>query len=97
MNSKGINTIFRNNLYFNIAPHESDSSPNIADPRFASPGEAESDIDLMTMDALRGYRLEPGSPGINAGIDISDHGGRDLLKVRVETMKANIGAFESGP
>jgi hypothetical protein len=28
------------------------------------------------------------------GMDIKDHGGRDLLKVLVESGKANIGALE---
>ena len=96
-NPKGINTEFRNNLYFNVAPHESDSSPKTSDPRFINPGQAGSDIDLKTMEALRGYQLHLGSPCMNTGIDIRDNGGEDLLKVKVENRRADIGAFESNP
>ncbi|MDD2598288.1 MAG: hypothetical protein PHO37_03550, partial [Kiritimatiellae bacterium] len=39
-NPVGINTLFRNNLYFNIAPHPSDNSPVLSDPEFVAPGTA---------------------------------------------------------
>jgi hypothetical protein len=93
-NAKGINTVFRNNLYSNITPHESDTRPITADPMFVRPGIAGTDIDLKTMDALLGYRLKSGSPCIDTGIAINNHGGRDLLGTIVVTGRADIGAFE---
>jgi hypothetical protein len=90
---RGINTEFRNNLYFNIMPHESDSSANTTDPRFINPGRAATDIDLKTMEALRGYQLNPDSPCINSGIDIPNDGARDILKREVKAVGTNIGAF----
>ena len=96
-NAKGINTTFRNNLYFNISPHKSDTSPMTANPRFIKPGIAGTDIDLETMDALRGYQLQPSSPCINAGIKIKDNGRKDLLKTRIVPGRVNVGAFKRTP
>lgn len=93
-NARGINTAFRNNLYFNIEPHESDTSYMTADPMFVQPGIAGADIDLTTMRALRGYRLKPGSPCIDAGAPIKNHGGKDLLGAKVMIENADIGALE---
>ena len=93
-NADGINTSFRNNLYFNIPPHKSDTSPIAANPMLVQPGTAGTDIDLKTMAALRGYRLRPGSPCIDTGVTINNHGGKDLLRTRVMIGKTDIGAFE---
>lgn len=92
--SEGINTLFRNNLYFNIEPHKSDTTPVSANPIFVRPGAAGTNIDLKTMNALRGYRLKSGSPCIDAGIKINNNGGKDLLGNKVTTTNADIGAFE---
>ena len=96
-NPTGINTKFRNNLYFNISPHKSDARAIVANPRFIQPGRAAGEIDLKTLAALRGYRLKPGSPCIDKGLAIKDSGGKDLLKNKVTTGKADIGAFERTP
>ncbi len=90
----GINTRFRNNLYFNIEPHPSDTNPIVADPGFLKPGRAGTDIDLTTMAALGGYRPRPGSPCVDAGVAIAGNGGRDLLNVELDGAGADIGAFE---
>jgi len=58
------------------------------------PGSAGTDIDLRTMTALRGYRLKPGSPCIDAGVAIDNHGGKDLLGTKVIVGRVDIGAFE---
>jgi len=92
-NADGINTSFHNNLYFNIAPHASDTRPIVADPMFVQPGSAGVDIDLETMDALRGYRLRSGSPCIDAGIDIADNGGQDPLRTKVLPGRTDVGAM----
>jgi hypothetical protein len=93
----GVNTTFRNNLYFNIKPHKSDTRALVADPKFIQPGRAAGNIDLKTMIALRGYRLKTGSPCIDKGLAIKDCGGKDLLKNKVTPEKADIGAFERTP
>ncbi len=94
-NAKGMNTCFHNNLYFNIDPHESETKDVIGDPLFCDPGQAGTDIDLRTMEALRGYRLKPGSPANDKGIYIEDNGGQDLLKTELEKGSIDIGAVES--
>jgi len=94
VNAEGINTVFRNNLYFNISPHKSETAPISADPMFIKPGIAGADIDLKTMNALRGYRLRPGSPCIDTGVKIKNHGRKDLLGAKAPIRKADIGAFE---
>jgi hypothetical protein len=93
-NADGINTSFRNNLYFNIGPHKSDTSYIAANPMFVQPGIAGTDVNLKTMDALRGYRLKPGSPCIDTGVIINNHGGKDLLGTKVMIRKTDVGAFE---
>lgn len=92
-NAKGQNTQFRNNLYFNISPHPSDTCPIRVNPRFSQPGTAGIDINLKTMDALQGYRLLPSSPCIDAGLIIKNNGGKDLLGAKLLSGKADIGAF----
>jgi len=92
-NADGINTSFHNNLYFNIAPHASETCPIVADSMFVQPGSAGVDIDLETMDALRGYRLRSGSPCIDAGIDIADNGGQDPLRTKVLPGRTDVGAM----
>ncbi|EMI57165.1 right-handed parallel beta-helix repeat-containing protein [Rhodopirellula sallentina] len=93
-NAVGINTVFRNNLYFNIDPHPSDTQPLVGDPRFTQPGQTETGIDLTTMEDLVGYRLQKGSPAIDSGITISNNGGLDLLKTSVVGGWTNVGALE---
>jgi len=93
-NAKGINTKFRNNLYFNIPPHKSDTGAKVADPMFVRPGRAGRNIDLKTMKSLRGYGLKGGSPCIDAGVAIKDNGAKDLLKTRVIMRRPDIGALE---
>lgn len=93
-NSDGINTSFRNNLYFNIEPHKSDTSSITANPKLVQPGNAGTNIDLKTMKDLRGYRPEPDSPCIDAGAAIDDNGGKDLRGRKVISRKADVGALE---
>ncbi|MCH9022705.1 MAG: hypothetical protein IID32_08050 [Planctomycetes bacterium] len=92
-NAKGINTKFRNNLYFNIAAHESDDSPVKANPLFSHSGAGGRDIDLKTMKSLVGYRLNPGSPCMDGGVAIKSFGGRDLMGIEIPTGTNLIGAF----
>jgi len=93
-NGDGINTSFRNNLYFNIEPHKSDTSYITADPKLVQPGNAGTNIDLKTMKGLCGYRPAPGSPCIEAGVTIDNNGRKDLLGKKVMNGKADVGALE---
>ena len=93
-NATGINTVFRNNLYYNIEPHPSETSPVVANPGLVRAGIAGQGIDLKIMARLRGYQPMAGSPCIDAGIAIKDHGGVDILKAAVEPARADIGAVE---
>ena len=93
----GPNTTFRNNVYFNITPHKTDTKAIVADPKFVQPGRAPGDIDLKTLAALRGYHLKPASPCIDKGRTIKDCGGKDIRKNKVIAGKADIGAVERTP
>ena len=92
--TKEINTIFRNNLYFNIIPNGSDSKPMTMDPEFVNAGQAGTNIDLQAMEALDGYhrQLDPARIG-NDGVEIIDNGGQNLLQAEVKTGYQGIGAF----
>ena len=92
-NATGINTVFRNNLYINIAPHTSDSSPITANPLFIQSGVAGTDIDLTTMKALAGYRVHPASPCLDTGVIINASGDQDLMGVEIPAGTAIIGAL----
>ncbi len=94
-NAAGINTVFRNNLYYNIEPHSSESQAIVGDPRFVSSGTAGTDIDLKTMAELGGYRLSVTSPGVDSGLTIINSGGEDLLRTSVDAGRVNVGALES--
>jgi hypothetical protein len=58
------------------------------------PGIAGVNINLKKMDALRGYRLKPGSPCMDTGVKINNNGGKDLLGTKVTIGKTDVGAFE---
>jgi len=68
-NASGRNTTFRNNLYFNITPHRSETSPVVGDPLFTKAGVTGTDIDLKTMEALR----VPGLFFAGEAVDVTGH------------------------
>ncbi|WP_231615638.1 right-handed parallel beta-helix repeat-containing protein [Novipirellula artificiosorum] len=93
-NAEGINTSFRNNLYFNLPVPSADPNPIVADPLFRQPGLAGTNINLKSMASLRGYRLRLASPCIDAGVPIMANGGKDLLGTPLQGDKTAIGALE---
>ena len=93
-NSRGINTSFNNNVYFNISPHESDKNPVVADPLFVASGQAGSHIDMRTRESLRGYRLTSKSRCIDAGSIIPENGGLDFWGNTITDQRPDIGAHE---
>ena len=96
-NPKGINVNFANNLYHGIEPHESDTHAIQGSPKFRSAGQAKTEIDLQTMDGLRGYRLRRGSPALGSGIAIESNGGRDILSKKLEASSVDLGAVGASP
>ena len=62
------------------------------DPMFIKPGIAGTDIDLRTMDALRGYELGPDSPCKGAGLKIKGNGKKDIFKTKVKSKSMDVGA-----
>jgi hypothetical protein len=72
---RAINTIFLNNLYWGEHRNMPEDPKAIrADPMFLHPGLIPAGIQ-----ALLGYRLQPGSAAIGAGMPIPNNGGRDFL------------------
>ena len=94
-NAEGINTSFRNNVYFNLPVHPSETRPIVGDPLFVQPGLARTDVNLKTMESLLGYRLKPTSPCIDTGLPIAVPGGvKDLFGSEVRMDRTDIGAVE---
>jgi hypothetical protein len=92
--AEGINTTFRNNLYYNIEPHSSETRAIVGDPDFVQAGRTGTGIDLKTMAALEGYRVRAQSPGLKAGLPIENNGGIDLLKTTLKDGAVTVGALE---
>jgi len=90
---KGKNVTFNNNIYFNITPHPSDKKAITFNPLFMDPGKAGKNINLKTMEALKGYELKLASPAIDKGAYIKNNGKQDILKNRL-IEKPDIGACE---
>ncbi len=61
------NVEFSHNAYFGIPAHPSDANAVTADPMMVAPGTGRMNIDMTDPGRLDGYRLQPGSPCINAG------------------------------
>jgi hypothetical protein len=83
---------FANNLFYNVEPIGAD--PIVGDPLFINAGPVATDIDMRDPDRLAGYRLQDGSPCINAGLVINDNGGMDFWGNALGTHAIDIGAFE---
>ncbi len=90
----GKETVFRNNLYVNIAPHPSETHPITADPGWIAPRHPGTDIDMHTRRALQAFGLRPNSPCIDAGITIPDAPECDLLGNPVPFRRPDLGAIE---
>ncbi len=63
------------NVFYGHHPESEPADPHkiTADPLFTDPGSGGVGIGT-----LEGYRFKPGSPCINSGLTIADHGGRDF-------------------
>ncbi len=95
----GANVTFRHNLFHNVPvwPHGGDPGAVTSDPLFVNPGSGGSDLDMTDPDRLSGYRLQPGSPAIDAGTFIAGVT-RDFWGNSVPAGTApDIGVFEAQP
>jgi hypothetical protein len=90
---EGTSTLFNNNVYFNVAPHPSDSHPHSDEPLFVDAGNTGTEIDLKTMKALRGYRLSSDSPYHEGAVPIKNNGGRNLLNEKLPSDRTPFGAL----
>jgi len=87
------NCLFENNAYFNISS-QGTAAVN-ANPMFVSPGTGGQDIDWDNYpNVLTGYKLQPGSPCINAGKVVPDNGNKDFWGNTLYNGSPDIGAHE---
>ena len=82
---------FSSNVFYGIHPADEpvDKDKITAGPKFDGPGTGGFGIH-----SLSGYKLQPGSPCINAGFLIPNNGGRDYWGNKITDGKPDIGAFE---
>jgi len=80
-----------NNLFYNVSPKGENAI--IGDPLFVNPGHAPVDIDMNNPNRLSGYRLQEGSPAINAGLKIENNGGQNFWGEELKEDAVNIGAW----
>lgn len=83
---------FEGNLYYGNHPagEPAETDKLTVDPQLADPGSGGDGLA-----SLDGYRLRDGSPAVNAGVQISENGGRDFWGNPVSRRgAASIGAHE---
>ncbi len=64
-----------------------------ADPLLTEAGTIP-EIKPTDLPKLFAYRLQPGSPGLKAGLAIADNGGRDFWGTKIPGDKPTIGAYQ---
>ena len=88
------NNVFERNVFYGT--HENrpnDPSAILADPMFINAGSGGDGLD-----SLKGYKLKPGSPCIDAGLAVDNCGERDFWGGRLrENAKPDIGAQAVNP
>ena len=83
---------WESNIFYGFDEVPSNDSTVITeDPMFVNPGSG-----TFGLDSVEGYKLQPGSPAIDAGINIEDNGGRDYFGTPLTDGKTDIGAAEYG-
>ena len=95
---------WRNNVYYNYATTPDDSYAITADPLFVDPGKgptgAQASGQVHDRSVFDGYKLQPESPAINAGVpiensDIYRNSGVDFFGNELDLIP-DIGAYEAG-
>jgi hypothetical protein len=88
----------QNNLYFGstIQVPAGDTSAIKADPKLAAPGTGTSGgVAGPAFGSLDGYKLQAGSPALNAGVSITNNGGLDFWGGSLYVGTADVGAYEA--
>ena len=96
--------LYSNNIYYNYASLPNDANAITADPLFVDPGKGptgaqESGL-VHDISAFEGYKLQPNSPAIDAGMPIENmdayfNGGLDFFGNEVDLIP-DIGAYDAG-
>ncbi|MBQ7098218.1 MAG: right-handed parallel beta-helix repeat-containing protein, partial [Oscillospiraceae bacterium] len=90
---------WNSNIYYNYETTPDDPNAITADPLFVDPGKGptgaqESGL-VHDISAFEGYKLQPGSPAIDAGTPIADNGGRDFFGNELDLIP-DIGVYDAG-
>lgn len=94
---KGAKSSFDRNLYFGTSAVSGDASAKTGNPLFVAPGTGGSGTkEGWALSSLSGYKLQKGSPCINAGVTISGNGGRDFWGDSLSLGAVDIGVHEHG-
>ena len=81
---------WKNNVFYGFESVPSNDTAVITeDPMFVAPGTG-----ALGIDTLDGYKLQAGSPAIDAGLNIEENGGRDYFGTPLTDGKTDIGAAE---
>ena len=87
------NCTFENNAFFNITPRGTNAVT--ANPMLSDPGTGGTDIDWANYpNILTGYKIQEGSPCIDAGKSITSNGGKDFWGNTLYNGNPDIGAHE---
>ena len=88
-----------NNIYYNYATTPDDAYAITDDPMFVDPGKgptgAQANGLVHSRSVFEGYKLQSGSPAIDAGMPIADNGGLDFFGNEVDLLP-DIGAYDAG-
>jgi hypothetical protein len=82
--------VFEANCFAGHEPLVKDNQKLVADPKFVEPGKGGDGLETVA-----GYRLQPESPCLNAGVPIPDNGGRDFFGTPIPNQGPSaIGAHQ---
>jgi hypothetical protein len=90
--------VYQKNLYFgaNVSAPAGDSGAIKADPKLMAPGQGTSgNAAGPAFASLGGYKLQAGSPALNAGSVLADNGGKDFFGTALPASAPDLGAAEA--
>ena len=90
---------WNSNIYYNYATIPNDANAITADPLFVDPGKGPSGAQASGLahdrSAFEGYKLQPNSPAIDAGVPIANNGGLDFFGNALDLLP-DIGVYDAG-
>ncbi|MBN1308518.1 MAG: right-handed parallel beta-helix repeat-containing protein [Chitinispirillaceae bacterium] len=93
----GATCSFDYNCYYGVTAVSEDAHKKTSDPKLVNPGNGGSgDTSGWAAGTLDGYKLQSGSPCINAGVSISDNGKTDFWGCALYNGNPDIGVHEFG-